>query len=125
VLAGIVVALGKMIYEIIITWIILKKTKEFFEKYRTEYGIVRNYEIQKGRSYTTYEFQGKYKPSRPEHHYIPDQCYIEVECHYQDQHYLALYRIKKDEYMVLYRKYDVGSTITIHPDWIGIAYRIM
>ena len=102
-----------------------EKIDKFFAEHRTKTAELMECMKEDGLTYTTHEFQGKYRPWKAAQHNIPSIYYVRVKCQDKDLQYIAIYQIRSGDYKVLREKYPSGSTIEIPNSWHGYAYKII
>ena len=100
-----------------------KKVVKFFETHKPKVGCLKSCEKFEGETKLTYEFQGKYKPSKPNYRCIPNQYYVTVTV--RDgvtPKYNVTYLIPKDDYKYLKNKVKQYDEIEIKSTWHGVDF---
>ena len=120
--------LAYMIYvfiRIILSPVTDRKVDEFFRVHRTATGEVIKFIHESGRSYTAYEFQGKYRPSKPALRNIPARYFVKLKCTHGRIRYEAVYKIFPQDYSRLSAVSSPGTIIDIPSSWEPHGYKII
>ena len=102
-----------------------RKVDEFFRLHRTTTGEVIRFIHESGRSYTAYEFQGKYRPSKPAPRNIPARYFVKLKCSHGRIRYEAVYKIFPQDYNRLSSVCKPGTIIDIPNSWEPHGYKLI
>ena len=115
--------LAKSIFEIFATKRRLIEIEQFFTEHKPKKGLFMRCDMIEGEGKLTYEFRGKYKPSKPNYNYTPNTYYTTVIFDGEDGiKYTAVYQISRDDYRGLCRKMKMIDEIEIKPNWQGVEF---
>ncbi|WP_305117044.1 hypothetical protein [Acutalibacter muris] len=100
-----------------------REIKRFFVEHRVKTGMVMQYEIIDGETYTTISpaIPGMSSILVPKAHQTPDQFAIVLECRDAGVRFHAKYKIPSSDY----KKHKKGATVRIEDDWTPIGFQVL